>query len=269
MIQNEGSGTDRPSIQMDDEKMTLRFDDHFSKLAPSYAKHRPRYPEELFELLATAAPDRQRAWDAGTGSGQAAVPLAKYFSEVIGTDGSADQIQNARVHPNVQYRVETAERTSFPDASVDLVTSAQAAHWFRLDEFYNEVRRVLKPDGVIALWCYGLESVDHDVNAVIDKLYVELLGPYWPKRTIIDHTYQDIHFPFAELPRRVFRMEMTWTLEQMVNGFRTWSAALLYKKDHGVDPLDLLANEFREAWGDPEQPRRVTWPVYLRYGRPE
>ena len=248
--------------------MTLRFDDHFSPLAPTYAKHRPRYPEELFEALAAAAPGHQRAWDAGTGSGQAAGRLAKYFAEVVGTDGSEDQIKNAQPLPNVHYRVGVAEKSDLPDGSVDLVTAAQAAHWFRLDEFYAEVRRVLKPDGVLALWCYGLESIDHDVNHVINKLYVELLGPLWPKRTIIDHTYQDIDFPFAELPRRVFQMEMEWTLGQLVSGFRTWSAALLYKKQHGVDPLDVLADEFRAAWGDPEQPRRVTWPVYLRYGRP-
>jgi SAM-dependent methyltransferase len=261
MIPNEASAIDDP--------MPPRFDDHFSKLAPTYARHRPRYPEALFELLASAAPERQRAWDAGTGSGQAAVRLGEYFAEVIGTDGSEEQLRHAQEHPNVRYKLEVAERTGFASGSLDLVTSAQAAHWFRLDEFYSEVKRVLKPDGICALWCYGLESIDHDVNHVINKLYVELLGPYWPKRTIIDHTYQDIPFPFAELPRRVFQMEMTWTLDQLVSGFRTWSAALLYKKDNGVDPLDVLADEFSAAWGDPATPRRVTWPVYLRYGRPE
>lgn len=248
--------------------MTGQFDDHFSKLAPCYVKHRPSYPEELFQLLATAAPARRQAWDAGTGSGQAAVRLAEYFEEVIGTDGSEEQIRNARAHPRVSYRVEVAEHTGFPDGTLDLVTVAQAVHWFRIDDFYQEVRRVLKPDGVVALWCYGLESVDDDVNAVINKLYVELLGSYWPKRTLADHTYQDIPFPFRELPRRVFRMQMTWTLAELVSGFRTWSAALRYKEDRGVDPLDVLADEFRAAWGDPEQPRRVTWPVYLRYGTP-
>lgn len=248
--------------------MTNQFDDHFSKLAPCYARHRPSYPEELFQLLADAAPARRAAWDAGTGSGQAAARLGEYFEEVTGTDPSEEQIRNARPHPRVRYRVEVAEQTRFADGSLDLVTAAQAAHWFRVDDFYNEVKRVLKPDGVLALWCYGLESVSGDVDAVIQKLYVELLGVYWPKRTIVDHSYQDIPFPFRELPRRVFRMKMNWTLDELVSGFRTWSASRRYKEDKGVDPLDVLADEFREAWGNPEQPRQVSWPVYLRYGTP-
>ncbi len=248
--------------------MTLRFDDHFSELAECYGAGRPSYPEVLFETVVTAAPSHGRAWDAGTGSGQAAVRLAEYFDEVVATDASAAQIANAWPHPRVQYRVEAAEQTTLQEGSVDLVTSGQAAHWFRIDDFYDEVRRVLKPDGVLAIWCYGLESVDDDVNLVIERLYVELLGPYWPKRTLADHTYQDIPFPFEELPRRVFRMHMDWTLDQLVSGFRTWSAALKYREAHGVDPLDVLAGEFREAWGDPERARRVSWPVYLRQGTP-
>ena len=179
---------------------------------------------------------------------------------------SAAQIANAWPHPRVTYRVEPAEETTLADGSVDLATAGQAAHWFQVDAFYAEVRRVLKPGGVVGLWCYGLESVDDDVNVVIEKLYVEMLGPFWPKRTIPDHTYQDIPFPFTELPRRVFRMHMDWTLGQLVDGFRTWSASLRYKEANGVDPLDVIGDDFKEAWGDPDRVRRVSWPVYLRLG---
>jgi ubiquinone/menaquinone biosynthesis C-methylase UbiE len=246
--------------------VTRQFTDHFSPVAGSYGKHRPAYPDELFRSVAAAAPSNERAWDAGTGSGQGAVRLAEHFEEVIATDASAAQIENAWPRPNVTYRVEPAEQTSLADGSVDLATAGQAAHWFQIDDYYAEVRRVLKPDGVLAIWCYGLESVDDDVNRVIEKLYVELLGPYWPKRTLPDHTYQDIPFPFDELPRRVFRMHMDWSLDQLVNGFRTWSAADRYTKARGVDPVDVIGDEFREAWGDPDEVRRVSWPVYLRMG---
>lgn len=247
--------------------MTSRtFDDHFSPLAATYVNHRPSYPEELFELLAAAAPSRGAAWDAGTGSGQAAARLGNYFDEVIGTDPSAAQIEHAVEHPNVTYRVEVAEETSFEANRFDLVTSAQAAHWFRIDDFYTEVHRVLKPGGVLALWCYGLETISEDVDEVTNQLYVEKLGPYWPRRTLPDHTYQDIPFPFEELPRRVLRMEMHWTLDGLLSGFRTWSAVHRYREEHGRDPVDELEPAFRAAWGDTDEPRRVRWPVYLRYG---
>src|ERR1044072_6515150 len=196
--------------------MKQGFDDHFSKLAPSYSLGRPQYPEELCEYLASVAPSRLKAWDVGTCGGQAAVRLASYFDEVMATGGSQHQNNTARLHPRVHYKVELSEHTSFPDSEVDLDTPAQVAQWFRLDEFYNEVRRVLKPHGILAVWCYGLESVDEKVDVVIRKLFEDLLGPYWPKRTIEDHTYQDIYFPFKELPRRTFRIEMTWTLAQLI-----------------------------------------------------
>jgi len=243
--------------------MSQAFADHFSKLAPRY-HNRPQYPEDLFQHLAHVAPGRTRAWDAGTGGGQAAVRLAEYFDEVIATDASEKQIRSARLHPRVQYRVALSEQSSLPDQSFDLVTAAQALHWFRLEEFYREVRRVLKPRGIMAVWCYGLESVDEKVDRVTHKLHDDMLGPYWPKRTIEDHTYGELVLPFEELPRQTFRMEMTWTMMQFLESFRTWSAALFYKEDHGVDPLDLLEPEFTAAWGDPAQPRRVTWPVYVR-----
>jgi SAM-dependent methyltransferase len=247
--------------------MSIQFADHFSKLAKNYGKHRPSYPEELFQVVADSVPERGRAWDAGCGSGQAAVRLASYFDEVIASDASAAQIANSWPHPKVTYLVEPAERTSIDSGSLDLATAAHAAHWFDIDAYYGEVRRVLKPSGVIALWCYGLESVDDDVNLVIERLYVELLGSYWPKRTLADHTYQDIPFPFEELPRRVFRMHMNWNLDQLIGGFRTWSASLKYKEATGNDPLDVLGPDLREAWSDPEEVKRVSWPVYLRLGR--
>src|SRR5262245_38072932 len=141
MIPSEDSTIDCHSAYSDQgSDMTPGFNDHFSKLAPIYAKHRPRYPEALFELLASAAPGRQQAWDAGTGSGQAAVRLGEYFAEVIGTDGSEEQLRHAQQHPHVRYRLEVAERTGFASGTLDLVTSAQAAHWFRLDEFYSEAK---------------------------------------------------------------------------------------------------------------------------------
>lgn len=249
--------------------MTIRFQDNFSKLAEIYGSGRPAYPDELFATIAEAAPGRDLAWDAGTGSGQAAVHLTRYFKSVVATDASAAQIANSWPHPQVTYRVEPSERTIIAGRSVDVITSGQAAHWFDIDTFYAEARRVLKPGGAVALFCYGLESVSDEVNYVTEKLYVELLGPYWPKRTLADHTYQDIPFPFNELPRRVFRMHMQWTLPELLRGFRTWSASLKYQEANGEHPVDLLEPEFREAWGDPDQPRRISWPVYLRIGTVE
>jgi len=244
--------------------MITPFSDHFSKLACCYSD-RPDYPEELFEHIATLAPSHGRVWDAGTGGGQAAVRLARYFDEVVATDASLEQIKAARRHPKVRYAVVPSESSGLPERAFDAVTAAQALHWFALEPFYREVRRVLKPGGLLAVWCYGFESVDERVDLVTRKLYSDFLRQFWPERTVKDYTYDALELPFDELPRRMFRMEMVWTLGQFISSLRTYSASRYYKEQNGVDPLNLLAGEFGEAWGDPQQPRLVTWPVYSRY----
>ena len=240
--------------------------DEFSKLAEQYAKNRPRYPAALFEHLARVTSGHELAWDCGTGSGQTAVRLAESFDQVIATDISDQQIEHARSHPRVSYRVAPSEQSGLKSGSVDIVTASQAAHWFQIDEFYREVRRVLKPGGILAIWCYGLLSVADELDRAVERLHNDLLGPYWPKRTLEDHAYADIPFPFDELPKRQFQMKMSWTLDQFRNYFRTWSASLLYLEDKGVDPVSIVEEDFRKAWGEPEKARTVTWPVYLRHG---
>src|SRR5437764_2789848 len=122
----------------------MEFKDHFSKQAVDYAKFRPRYPKKLFRWLASIAPGTELAWDCATGSGQAAVELAECFDRVIAIDASEKQIANAERHPCVEYRIATAEQSGLEAGSVDVVTVAQALHWFDLQQFYAEARRVLK-----------------------------------------------------------------------------------------------------------------------------
>ena len=242
--------------------------DHFTAVSETYRQHRPSYPKDLFEYLSNLTAQHERVWDCGTGSGQTAVPLTNHYQEIIGTDLSKGQLDNAQVHERVRYIASPAERVPFiADKSIDLITSSQAAHWFVLKEFYEEVNRVLRSGGIIALWCYGLLSVNETVDKVVKELHDETLGPFWPKRTIEDHTYTSLWFPFDEIPRQPFTMRANWTLEQLKNYFRTWSASFKYYKEHDADPLNVMGKAFQEAWGDPEDVNEVAWPIYMRHGR--
>ena len=142
----------------------MTFKDLFSGHAGVYAQARPDYPPALFEWLARQCAGRGLVWDAGCGNGQASVALAAHFDRVVASDPSAAQIAQAGAHPHVEYRVEAAEAPSLPDASVDLVTVAQAYHWFDHERFHAQVRRVAKPGAVIAVWTYGLSTVTPDVG---------------------------------------------------------------------------------------------------------
>lgn len=248
----------------------MTFKDHFSETAAGYARFRPRYPESLFEFLAGAAPKRERAWDCATGSGQAALGLAGRFKQVIATDASAEQIAYARSHPRVEYRVASAERSGLETASIDLVTVAQALHWFDIPAFFQEVRRVLVPGGVAAVWCYQLFTIDPAVDKIIRHFYSETLGPYWPpERKMVEEGYRSIPFPFAEVKTPSFSIESSITLAQLAGYLRTWSAVQRYIKERAEDPLIDLLSALAPVWGDPDRPRLLTTPIRLRVGRKE
>lgn len=246
----------------------MAFKDHFSRQADAYAKYRPAYPDTLLDYLASQAPARECAWDCGTGSGQAALGLAAHFGFVIATDPSEAQIRNATTFPNVLYKVGTAEQADIPDRSVDLITVAQALHWFDLNRFYAEARRALKPGGVLAAWCYGLNEVESAIDEIVRRFYRDVVGPYWPpERKLIDERYRTIPFPFAELSPPAFHMKAEWDLDEYLGYLGTWSATQQYRQQMGTDPLPALRAELSHAWSAPHARRVVKWPIHLRIGK--
>jgi ubiquinone/menaquinone biosynthesis C-methylase UbiE len=250
------------------QNQPAQFEDHFSKHAQLYAQHRPKYPNEIYAYLASIAPGHSLAWDCGTGNGQAAVGLSKYFARVYATDASADQISRAQPSENVDYHVEPAEHVSLNDSSVDLVTVAVAVHWFNFDEFYAEVRRVLKPDGILAVWTYSLTEITPEVDEVVREYYYDTLRGCWPERIhYLEERYETLPFPFEEIQAPSFAMERELTLLQFAGFLGSWSAAQYYKQQKGQHPLEVIWYKFLNAWGDENTPRLVRWPLYFRIGR--
>lgn len=245
------------------------FSDHFGAVAGSYADFRPGYPPELFAWLAAQCAGQELAWDCGAGSGQASVALAAHFARVHATDASADQVAHAEPHPCVEYRVAPAEQSGLPDRSADLVTVAQALHWFDLPAFYAEVRRALKPGGVIAAWTYGVHVTEGDeVNAVVRHFYEHVVGPCWPpERRHVENGYRELPFPFTRIAAPEFTMQVRWPLAQLLGYLGSWSATARYRKLNGSDPLPALRQQLLPLWGDPAQARSVSWPLSLLAGR--
>jgi ubiquinone/menaquinone biosynthesis C-methylase UbiE len=188
--------------------MSKDFRDHFGSVSSDYVKNRPTYPPDLFDWLASQCMSHDLTWDCGTGSGQAATELARYFDRVLATDASVAQIAHAVVHPKIEYRVASAERNGIDTQCADLVVIAQALHWFDLDRFYAEVTRILKPGGLIAAWSYGVLKIEgEEINAMIQRFYHEEVGPYWPpERKHVETEYRDLAFPFTRIPAPSFAM---------------------------------------------------------------
>ena len=245
----------------------MPFTDLFSEKSATYAQARPTYPDALFRFIAGECPARGRAWDCATGNGQAAIGLARHFGAVEATDASEQQVAHAMAAPNVRYSVQPAERTDFPAASFDAVCVAQALHWFDLDRFYAEVRRVLKPGGVIAAWGYGWTKVSPQVDQALETRMLARIKPYWPEQNaLIIAGYRTIAFPFEPIAAPAFRIEVRWTLAQLLAYTETWTATRRYVAEHGRGMVDETAEALREAWGG-EEARVVTMDLAMRIGR--
>lgn len=243
------------------------FKDHFSVAAHEYDRYRPRYPAALIEFLAAAAPARDLAWDCATGTGQAAVALASRFERVIATDASPAQLAHAVPHPGVEYALATAESCGLADASVDLVTVAQALHWLDLERFYAEVRRVARPGAIVAAWTYSLADADPEVDPLVAAFYAEM-APWWPpERSHVESGYRQLPFPFQPLATPRFEICEAWPLERLLGYFSTWSGVNRCRKETGHDPVVALGERLANVWGDPSRCRPVRWPLHLRAGR--
>jgi SAM-dependent methyltransferase len=241
----------------------------FSTVAREYANFRPGYPPELFEWLARISPARDSAWDCGCGSGQASVALAHHFATVHATDVAPEQIAAAKAHPNVRYSVAPAEHSGLQAHSVDLVTVAQALHWFDVGAFYMEARRVARPQAVIAVWNYPRPRFeDEELDRRFFAFYSQEVGPYWPpERRHIEARYRTLPFPFEEIPAPDFGLDLSWNLEQVLGYVSSWSATARYRKALGNDPVPLLRESLEAAWPAAGASVPLRMPIGLLVGK--
>lgn len=241
---------------------------YFERNPADYRRYRPTYPASLFPYLASLCRETEAAWDCGTGNGQAAIGLAGEFRTVLATDASARQLGESTPHAGVEYRVATAEDSGLDGGSIDLVTVAQALHWFELERFYLEVERVSKPGGVLAVWCYSLVRIEPALDHLIERFYYDVVGPYWPKERVhVEAEYRDLPFPFSEISPPPFAMELEWDLAELVGYVGTWSPVRIFATERGFDPVEELAPKLADAWGDAERKKLVRWPLNFRIGR--
>ena len=248
--------------------------DHFENVAHFYGEFRPRYPARLFKLIADACTLHQHVWDCATGSGQAAVALAEIFDCVTATDASAAQLEGSEPRDNIIYRCAPAEVSGLDTSSVDAITVAQALHWFPLDAFFQECDRVLKPEGILAIWTYGLmRTNDETLNTIIRYYYNTVVGPYWPpERRLVDEAYGSIELPFEELripqlDNQPLILQQSWGMDQLIGYLRSWSASGYFAKANAVDPITIIRTDLEEAWPKESQTQLIQWPITLRMSR--
>lgn len=242
--------------------------DNFSVGATNYASFRPESPAELYTFLFQQTQSFDTAWDVGTGNGQVAVVLANHFRQVHATDISAKQLANAIQKPNIIYGEERAESSSLPDNSTDLITVAQAFHWFDFEAFYAEVNRVAKPGAFLSIWTYNLLTIDKGlIDRIINDFYFNTVGPYWdPERKFVDTGYKNVDIPFVEIETPVFLIKKQWTFQQFLGYIGTWSSVQHYKNRESADPVILLKEKLAPHWQESEM-KSIDFPVFMRLFR--
>jgi SAM-dependent methyltransferase len=241
--------------------------DNFSQHAKEYSIFRPTYPEEMFQFIFSLLKNYETAWDCGTGNGQIAIKLADKFKTVYATDISENQLFNALKKDNIIYQVKSAENASFPPECFDLISVGQAIHWFDFEKFYRHVAISLKTEGIIAVTGYGLIRIDSSCDLIIQHLYTNILGKYWDKeRKYIDENYQTIPFPFNEIITPTIIQRFKWSLQQLIGYLNTWSAVQHYISVNHSNPLLLIEEKLKDAWGGQNE-KDVYFPILMRVGK--
>lgn len=239
--------------------------DYFSGHSKLYATFRPTYPDALYEFIFSHVKQFDVAWDCATGNGQVAQVLAKHFKQVFASDISSEQLKHAHQANNIVYRAEPAEHTSFTGNQFNLITVAQAIHWFNRANFFQEVARIAKPDAILAVWGYANCMVNPEIDKFFFHFYQNTVGPYWDKaRVLIEEHYRTIVFPFEEIPAPPFQINVQWNLDQFAGYITTWSATQKYIQATGVDPVPEFIGQVKPYW---RLTMPVTFPVFLRLMR--
>jgi ubiquinone/menaquinone biosynthesis C-methylase UbiE len=154
----------------------------FSDRAETYAKYRPRYPDEMLQFLEALVAPPAAVADVGSGTGILTAQLLKCGYDVWAVEPNEAMRTAAErtLSDSTAFRsvVGTAEATTLEDRSIDLITCAQAFHWFERVQTRLEFSRILKSDGWVALLWNERQEDASPINRAYDDLLQAMASDY-------------------------------------------------------------------------------------------
>ena len=214
-----------------------------------YAKFRPKYPKDFYDFLLQHVPTKDKMWDCACGNGQVAIDMVDHFNQIYATDINRNQLDNAFKHPKINYSLQKAEKTDFPNHFFDLICVAQALHWFDMEAFFNETDRVLKKGGILAVFAYGFFHTNSETDTLLEKNLYLKIKDYWSDRNqLVINKFAGISFPFNEIKSPLFEIHLAWNLSDMISYIKTWSAVKLYNSQNKVKLEHQLYQALKNDW---------------------
>lgn len=144
---------------------------------------------------------------------------------------------------------------------------AQALHWFDFESFWNEVARVLKPDGVFVAYSYIWPHINEDIDRTLEDKVKSIVEPYWaPNNRLAWDSYRSLDLPFKTREVPNIDLENHWNLTEFLNYIHTWSGARRCMDDIGPAFFEEAAEALKSVWGDPGEKLVVRSPLVLIAG---
>jgi SAM-dependent methyltransferase len=162
----------------------------WGKTSKDYSAWRPNYPDRFFDALAVFGVGLrgQRILDLGTGVGFLALRFAQQGCDVAGVDIAEGQILEARNRARslglpADFRVAPAEDTGLDATSFDAITASQSWLYFDKKRAINEVKRLLKPDGILCIthfsWLPRENAIVRETEQLVLKYNQKWTGADW------------------------------------------------------------------------------------------
>ncbi|MFT8391674.1 MAG: class I SAM-dependent methyltransferase [Sporolactobacillus sp.] len=233
----------------------MKNTEKFSGKAGIYSHYRPNYPEALIDDLINAAglTNRSSVADVGAGTGIFTRQLAARGLPVAAIEPNEGMRQEA-MHLSapfaaIKFIAAPAEAIPLPDGSVDLITAAQAFHWFDAVAFRKECRRLLKPRGVVALIWNSRDSeapLTQDCARICQTFCPEFNGFSGGHMTINFRSF----FQNGAFTEKQYAHPLTYTRDQFIGRYLSASYAPTHPQEVAAFRAALAAVFETYAIGD-------------------
>jgi ubiquinone/menaquinone biosynthesis C-methylase UbiE len=252
---------------------------YFSERGEDYETYRPIHPASAIDMILSGLhPMQLLAADIGAGTGIGARLLADRGVQVIAIEPNAEMRMSATPHDRVEFLAGTAEQIPLEMASVDLVTSFQAFHWFNFTKSLQEFHRILKPTGRLALvWSLWdqADAASKEYNRLIFEASKDLerqaqssMQPKtWLKKLRYQLFWQGLWLPgFVNFRRHEFRFHQQLDLIGLIGLAR--SQGFTPAGGSALDQLVSELTEFHQRFCNVEGQVQLTYCTHLYVATP-